>query len=210
MIRPTLKAFGRIKYLIKSVMRTKMPMIAMVKKLNPIIRGWTNYYKVSPHSLPVFSYLSYYVYNLWWKWAIKVHPYRNKKWLVRKYIHRNNTKRWRIGVDKNIVLFDPITVLFNKVANIKVGINPYTNIEYYEDRFRNLEVEKFRKSIYTKYKYKCVACNELLDDREVIELHRKDPKKGYTWDNTVPLHKSCHESVTFAKKEWFRNLDIKK
>jgi hypothetical protein len=63
---------------------------------------------------------------------------------------------------------------------MKLGHNPYTDKEYYEKRFTNREIEKFRKSIYVKHKYKCAACNELLDSQETIELHRINPKKGYT------------------------------
>jgi predicted transcriptional regulator len=39
MIKPTLKAVARVKYAMKVILNTKMPMVAIVKKLNPIIRG---------------------------------------------------------------------------------------------------------------------------------------------------------------------------
>jgi hypothetical protein len=38
-IKATQQAFKRVKYLIKSVLKTQISMLAMIKKLNPIIRG---------------------------------------------------------------------------------------------------------------------------------------------------------------------------
>jgi 5-methylcytosine-specific restriction endonuclease McrA len=103
-------------------------------------------------------------------------------------------------------------VLSTKVAAIKTDINPYTNKDYFENRFKVLDVEKFRKTIYIKHKYRCAACGELLDNSEQVELHRINPGKNggkYTYKNTVPLHKTCHQSVTYAKKQWFGKLNIK-
>jgi RNA-directed DNA polymerase len=94
-IKPTQKANRRIRYVIKSVFRTQISMIAMIKKLNPIIRGWTNYYRRSHHSQRDFARLSNYIYTLWWIWSGKIHPYKSKRWRKRKYIfHNSGTKRW--------------------------------------------------------------------------------------------------------------------
>jgi hypothetical protein len=64
-IKPTLKAIKRLKLKIKSIFKLKIPMIALIKLLNPLIRGWTNYYMISPHSMRAFSRLSSYIYTLW-------------------------------------------------------------------------------------------------------------------------------------------------
>jgi 5-methylcytosine-specific restriction endonuclease McrA len=82
--------------------------------------------------------------------------------------------------------------------------NPYTERDYFERRYKNFNLDKFRKAVYVRHKYKCAACNELLDDSEAVELHHIIPRyKGgkYTLDNIVPLHKTCHGSVTYARKE---------
>lgn len=213
-LKPTQEAFKRIKYLIKSVLKTQISMIAMIKKLNPIIRGWTNYYKVSIHSQGDFSRLSYYIYTLFWIWSRKVHPTKSKKWVKRKYVFiEPGTKRWQIGYNSKIVLLDPVTVKSIKTVVLKTDRNPYKDKDYFENRFKILDVEKFRKAVYEKHKYKCAACGGLLGISETIELHRLIPGKDggtYSLDNVVPLHKTCHESVTFAKKKWFKHLDVGK
>jgi 5-methylcytosine-specific restriction endonuclease McrA len=101
-----------------------------------------------------------------------------------------------------ILLFSPQPVSTIKVTAVKTDINPYYNKEYFEKRHKVLlTLNEFRKKVYIKHKYKCAACGEILDDNEQVELHRIIPGKDggkYTLKNTVPLHKTCHESVTFA------------
>jgi len=98
----------------------------------------------------------------------------------------------------------PITTPIIKISAVKTDKNPYFDKKYFENRHKVLVDQKFRKAIYAKHKYKCAACGEILDGNEQVELHRiisgKDGGK-YTLKNTVPLHKTCHESVTFAKNQ---------
>jgi 5-methylcytosine-specific restriction endonuclease McrA len=99
---------------------------------------------------------------------------------------------------------DPVTVKSKKTVVLQTDRNPYTDKDYFESIYKILDVEKFRKAIYIKHKYKCAACGGLLDETEPVELHRIIPGKDggkYTLKNTVPLHKTCHESVTFAKNQ---------
>jgi len=103
-----------------------------------------------------------------------------------------------------MVILNPTRVLTTKVAAMKTELNPYIDKEYFENRYKILDVDKFRKAVYAKHKYKCAACNEILGDTEKIELHHIIPKSEggkYTLKNIVPLHKTCHESVTYAKKQ---------
>jgi RNA-directed DNA polymerase len=87
---------------------------------------------------------------------------------------------------------------------MKTELNPYFERDYFENRHRIIDVEKFRKSIYIKHKYKCAACGEVLDNSEPIELHHIIPKSmggTYSKDNIVPLHRTCHLSVTYARNK---------
>jgi 5-methylcytosine-specific restriction endonuclease McrA len=103
-----------------------------------------------------------------------------------------------------MVIFNPVIVSSLKVAALKTDINPYIDKEYFENRYKIIDVDKFRKAIYARQKYKCAACNEILGNDEQIELHHIIPRsKGgkYTLKNIVAVHKTCHESITFAYKQ---------
>jgi 5-methylcytosine-specific restriction endonuclease McrA len=93
------------------------------------------------------------------------------------------------------------TIEVKAVNTIK---NPYYDKEYFDSKYKVLTMMEFRRKVYKIHNYKCAACGEILDDSESIELHRINPGKDggeYTLKNTVPLHKTCHESVTFAKNQ---------
>lgn len=80
------------------------------------------------------------------------------------------------------------------------------DIEYFNGWKTVKSIEKFRKVIYKKYNNKCAACEQSLYGAEKIQLHHiKERKHGgkYTLDNIVPLHETCHISVTHAKKSWW-------
>jgi RNA-directed DNA polymerase len=95
-IKPSKKSIKRFKKRIKDKFRLNKPIRALIKDLNPILRGWTNYYRDSYHSQEVFQSIGHYIYQLWWKWAQKKHPSRNKNWLYERYIFKTAKNSWRI------------------------------------------------------------------------------------------------------------------
>jgi hypothetical protein len=93
-IKPSRKAIINLKIKIKSEFHsTNKPFIAIISKLNSLIRGWVNYYSISSHSSKSFRTLQNYIYQTWWIWAQKRHPKRPKKWLAKKYILERVVKR---------------------------------------------------------------------------------------------------------------------
>jgi RNA-directed DNA polymerase len=73
---------------------------AVIQALNPVIRGWTSYYR-GVVSAQVFSSLEHYTWQLTYKWARSAH-HRNKPmtWIVRRYFgefHPSRQDRWVFG-----------------------------------------------------------------------------------------------------------------
>ena len=60
------------------------PQIALVSKLNPIIRGWSNYYRTCC-SKETYSKLGHLITLRLLRWAKRRHPKKSKKWIVNKY-----------------------------------------------------------------------------------------------------------------------------
>lgn len=53
---------------------------AVVSKLNPIIRGWANYYRTQVSS-ETFDELDQHLWPLTWKWARYSHQNKPKSWV---------------------------------------------------------------------------------------------------------------------------------
>jgi RNA-directed DNA polymerase len=101
LIKPSKKAIKRI----RERLRTEMLSLrganaaAVIRRLNPIIKGWATYYRTGV-SKRTFSALDSYVWMLTWKWAKHSHPRKSKHWVMTKYFGRFNSTRqdkWVFG-----------------------------------------------------------------------------------------------------------------
>ena len=72
---------------------------AVINRLNPVIRGWAAYYRTGV-SKEVFSSLDHYVWRLTYRWGLRAHPNKSKRWVVARYFgvfHRHRRDRWVFG-----------------------------------------------------------------------------------------------------------------
>jgi RNA-directed DNA polymerase len=75
---------------------------AVVSRLNPLIRGWSAYYR-SVVSGRVFTGLDHYVWHLTYRWARRSHPNKSRQWVTARYFgkfHKSRQDRWVFG-DRN-------------------------------------------------------------------------------------------------------------
>jgi len=72
---------------------------AVLKKINPIVRGWSAYYRTVVSS-EIFTALDNYMWKLAYKWAKHSHPNKLKHWISSRYFGRFNKARkdrWVFG-----------------------------------------------------------------------------------------------------------------
>jgi RNA-directed DNA polymerase len=72
---------------------------AVLKKINPIVRGWSAYYRTVVSS-EIFTALDNHMWKLAYKWAKHSHPNKPKHWISDKYFGRFNKSRndrWVFG-----------------------------------------------------------------------------------------------------------------
>lgn len=203
-IKPSKKSIKSFKSKIKKKFRSNKPIRALISDLNPVLRGWTNYYRDSYHSQEVFQSIGHYIYQLWWKWAQKKHPKRNKNWIYKRYIFKTKKRSWRIGESEDILLFDVTQAKQIETKSLRNNVNPYSDENYYVERTVIRNSEKFRAAIYRKHNFKCFVCEQALYGPEEVHLHHVIPRKDggeYTLVNIVPVHATCHESITYARKD---------
>jgi RNA-directed DNA polymerase len=75
----------------------------LIRKLNAVLRGWTNYHKHVVAS-QVFSYVNNTVYLLLQRWAKHRHPKKNGWWRLNKYWHSKNGKSWVLMSEHNSLI----------------------------------------------------------------------------------------------------------
>jgi RNA-directed DNA polymerase len=105
LIKPSKAAVRRIRERLRTELRslrgTNAP--AVIKKLNPIIRGWAAYYRTVVSS-ETFDTLDRYLWQLTYKWATFSHQNKPKSWVIARYFGKFNKARqdrWVFGDRKS-------------------------------------------------------------------------------------------------------------
>lgn len=114
----------------------------LISKINPIIRGWTNYHR-SVVSSDIFHKLDYILWEMLWKWAKRRHPNKSKIWIAKKYWKQNNTRRWNFQTENNRLLFLSDTRIQRHIP-LKLHMNPFLDNDYFNERQNKL---RFRKVV---------------------------------------------------------------
>ena len=101
LIKPSKAAVKRIRARLTAEMKTLRGCNAQMVliQLNPIIRGWSAYYRHAV-SARVFNKLDSHVWKLTYKWANFTHPHKGKRWITSRYFGAFNSSRrdrWVFG-----------------------------------------------------------------------------------------------------------------
>jgi RNA-directed DNA polymerase len=101
LIKPSKAAVKRIRARLTAEMKTLRGHNAQMVliRLNPIIRGWSAYYRHAV-SARVFNELDSHVWKLTYKWANFTHPHKGKRWITSRYFGAFNSSRrdrWVFG-----------------------------------------------------------------------------------------------------------------
>lgn len=101
LIKPAAAAVKRIRERLRVEMRALRGhnALAVVRTINPIVRGWSAYYRTVVSS-DAFTRLDDYVWKLTYKWAKYVHPNKPRNWIIARYFGRFNPSRqdrWVFG-----------------------------------------------------------------------------------------------------------------
>jgi RNA-directed DNA polymerase len=105
----------------------------VIQHLNPILRGWTNYYKHMV-SGQVFSYVKDRIFRMLWSWCLYRHAkdQKGKRWILRKYFGIYGKPAWTFqskwrskdGTEYSIFLFDPESVRIERYVKVKGAASP--------------------------------------------------------------------------------------
>ena len=101
LIKPSKAAVKRIRERLRTEVRSLRGANAqaVIARLNPIIRGWTGYYRTAVSS-EIFRALDHYLWKLTYKWAKHSHPNKPVRWIVRRYFGKfckSRNDQWVFG-----------------------------------------------------------------------------------------------------------------
>ena len=102
---PSRASVASVKATVRSMTRgsTGQSLAALIHRLNPVLRGWTNYHRHGASS-KTFSYLGAFTWRRVWVWLRHKHRKTAVKELRRRYLRRGWPEQ------DEVVLFNPATV----------------------------------------------------------------------------------------------------
>jgi len=88
LIKPARKNIHSFLTSIRKIIRSarSMSQAALIRLLNPKIRGWA-YYHRSIVSSKIFSQVDKALWEALWRWAVRRHPTKGRRWVHAKYFH---------------------------------------------------------------------------------------------------------------------------
>jgi len=120
----------------------------VIKRLNPIITGWSNYHK-SICAKESYQTLDSKIFESLKKWAYSRHQGKSRHWIKEKYWKQEGSRDWIFyGGEKKLKRASDTRIIRHTL--IKLEANPYLpeDREYYDKR----EMEKLVKYVMAKLK----------------------------------------------------------
>jgi RNA-directed DNA polymerase len=203
--KPSKSAVKSVKTKIREMLKSNKTIKTenLIKLLNPVIRGWGNYYRHSA-SKEVFYRIDHEIWKTTWKWAERRHPDKSRWWIKSKYFQQEKDRKWVFREEKaKTALLKMGDIPVRRYTKIKQDANPYDPAwrEYFEERaMKQMKAEPRTKMVelWKRQEGICPICQTALDNEEEWHIHHKEPRSQggkNTVDNLDLLHAVCHRQI---------------
>ena len=205
-IKPAEKKVAKHYQAIAEIVRSHraVPQVTLISRLNPIIRGWSNYYS-GVVSKEIYSKLDNLMYGLLRKWALRRHPNKTGKWVANKYWHTVGGNNWTFAhiadgkVAKHLVRHNSTPIV--RHVKVKGTASPYDgNLPYWATRLeKHPEVSTRVAKLLKVQKGKCNYCGLTFKPGDLWEVDHIIPKRlggKDVYENLQLLHRHCHDIKT--------------
>lgn len=209
LIKPSKTSIINIRNKARLILKKEIDPIALISKLNPVLRGWANYYKYT-NAKRIFTQIDNYIFEWLIRWIRKVEGNKHFIAKCKKYFTKvgNRSYVFKLNRDnKSYTLFRLETTEI-KTHVIVRDLNPYLkeNETYFKDRATKMWMASLSPLVMKLLKKQlniCPVCETgLSTEEEQLEVHHIQPRefKGTNEiKNLLLLHKTCHKNVTNCK-----------
>jgi RNA-directed DNA polymerase len=134
LIKPSKKRVKRFLNHIREVIEKSGQLTAeqLIKKLNPKIRGWCNYYR-HVVAKETFNYVDCHIFRKLKQWTRRRHPGKSAHWRMKRYFRQERNRHWifhakttaKDGKSKITDLFYAAQVPIERHVKIRCKATPY-------------------------------------------------------------------------------------
>jgi RNA-directed DNA polymerase len=182
----------------------------VIIRLNPIIRGWANYFRTGASS-QTFHALDHWMYRREFQYAEYMHPGKSRYWKQARYwgkLHRQRNDYWVFG-DKQtgiaLLKFSWFSIQRHALVTGTSSPDDPALQEYWSNRQRKAAraLPPSHRKIAHRQEYVCETCGEPLVNGEELQVHHEKwrslgGKNGY--ENLHLKHLYCHQQIHARRK----------
>jgi RNA-directed DNA polymerase len=179
------------------------PTRALIREMNPVIRGWSNYFRPQVASR-TFRRLDDWMYYRAYHYAKRRHPKKSSRWRTHRYwgYGQDRQDRW-VFMDKtqgsSLIKFAWVKIQRHAMVPSTYSPDDPTRQDYWRQRGMKTQTTGHRyRRLFANQKGLCPVCYQPLENGEEIHRHHVIPKKrGGTdaLDNLRLVHLGCHRQI---------------
>lgn len=172
----------------------------VIEKLTPVIRGWANYHR-SQNSSQTFARCDHEIWQALWRWSLRRHSEKNKRWVKQRYFKCIKGRNWRFA-EKDKLL--PVLVGYTKIPHTKIQSDAIPYDPKFDDYFSKRLAKRMDKMLEGKRKLRwlwwwqeglCPRCDQKITRETGWHLHhivKRSARGSDKLTNLELLHPNCH------------------
>lgn len=186
----------------------------LIGLLNPKIRGWANYHQ-SIVAAETFRSVDHEIWESLWKWAMRRHPNKARRWIKDKYFKTFGTRNWVFAAQVTkassedesrwLRLAEAGDVKITRHVKIIGNANPFDPQweTYFEERLGfkmkdNLRGRRRLIGLWLDQSGLCPICDQKITKGTGWHLHHISGRKipgAENLSNLVMVHPNCHRQI---------------
>ena len=176
----------------------------IVKLLNPVIRGWAQYYSHC-NAKQTFSSVDHQIFKKVWHWCVRRHPDKGRRWVKDRYFMSIGGRHWAFGETPALRLMSAADMPITRHVKVKGYASPFDPAlkDYWDQRAAQKIKERYlsrkKKEILEAQGYRCWRCGRAIREEDSVHFHHKIPRhEGGPDDawNLHAIHRYCHQILT--------------
>ncbi len=200
LIKPSREAVQRQVASLKEIVRrhSPAPQAALISRLNPVIRGWSNYFSTQV-SKAIFHKLDQTLTQVLLRWAYRRHGRRPRRWVVRKYWDIAPGRSWAFRCpqkDFRLRRHDDTRIV--RHVKVRGTRSPFDgDWLYWSARLgRHPGVAPAVAQLLKRQQGRCAWCGLFFRHRDVWDVDHIVPESqggADAMNNLQLLHRHCHQ-----------------
>jgi RNA-directed DNA polymerase len=182
---------------------------AVLRRLNPIIRGWANYHRVVVAS-KTFQKMDNWMYHRAVRYVKHTHPQRPRKWRAARYwgkLNKGQDDVWVFGDKRSgryLLKFSWFKIVRHQLVRGKASPDDPSLREYWWERgkINHYSLTRSDEKLAAAQEWKCPVCGMDLDNGEAIQRHHRTARVeggSESYSNRELVHLFCHQQLT---RQW--------